>query len=101
MSGLTLLEVGLRSWYADDEIAVAQAMLASEAAAALAGHEALWAWDLGNDEHVLPFLALITSWLGRRRDVLFSEFCLPSAHSTRSRLGDRVNLVGRAGLEPG
>ncbi len=155
MSGGTLLEVGLRNWYADEEIAVAQAMLASEAAAALAGHEALWAWDLGNensncvvptsrsaartwltrmtlairgadptaritvglhmedleedrslgpqeaaeacdflsmhgypiyaawadgptDEQLLPFLALITSWLGRRRDVLFSEFGLPT-----------------------
>ena len=27
----------------------AQALLAGEAAAALAGHEAIWAWDLGNE----------------------------------------------------
>lgn len=155
MSGGKLVRAGVRNWYADEEIAVAQAMLASEAATALAGHDALWAWDLGNessncvvppsrstartwlrrmslairsadptalvtvglhmedleddrrlgpqeasevcdvlsmhgypiyaawadgptDEHLLPFLALITSWLGRGRKVLFSEFGLPT-----------------------
>ena len=30
-------------------VAAAQALLAGEAAAALAGHDALWAWDLGNE----------------------------------------------------
>ena len=33
----------------DAEVAAAQALLAGEAAAALAGHDALWAWDLGNE----------------------------------------------------
>jgi endo-1,4-beta-mannosidase len=146
---------GLRNWYADSEIALSQALLARDAAAALAGHGALWAWDLGNensncvrppdradasrwlaqiseairsaddaaritiglhmedlqegrnlgpreaadvcdfltmhgypiyatwaesgtDEHVVPFLARLTRWLGDGRDVLFSEFGLPT-----------------------
>jgi endo-1,4-beta-mannosidase len=162
MSGDTLLNVGLRNWYADEEIAVAQATLASEASAALAGHGALWAWDLGNensncvvptsrssartwltrmalairgadptalitvglhmedleedrrlgpqeatevcdflsmhgypiyapwadgptDEQLLPFLALITHWLGRGRDVVFSEFGLPTYRGSDER----------------
>ena len=38
-----------RNWYADDGVAAAQARLAAEAAAALAGHDASWAWDLGNE----------------------------------------------------
>ncbi len=38
---------------------------------------AAWA-DGPTDEHVLPFLALVTSWLGRGRNVLFSEFGLPT-----------------------
>jgi endo-1,4-beta-mannosidase len=146
---------GLRNWYSDPAVADAQALLAAEAAAALAGHEAVWAWDLGNensncvipettatarawlarltsairradeaalltvglhmedleedrrlgpgevsaacdflsmhgypiyavwangptDERLLPFLARITRWLGDGRDVLFSEFGLPT-----------------------
>ncbi len=146
---------GLRNWYTDPVVADAQALMAREAAAALAGHEALWAWDLGNensncvvppsrstalnwleritsairtadataaitvglhmedleedrklgphevseacdflsmhgypiyarwadgptDERLLPFLADITRWLGNGRDVLFSEFGLPT-----------------------
>ena len=155
MSGGRLSEAGLRNWYADEEIAHAQVLLAGEAAASLAGHEALWAWDLGNessncvvppsrssarrwlqrlakairgadqtalvtiglhmedleqdrrlgpaeacaacdllsmhgypiyatwadgptDEHLLPFLAQITRWLGNGREILFSEFGLPT-----------------------
>ncbi len=39
----------LRNWYADAEILDAQARLADRAAAALAGHPAMWAWDLGNE----------------------------------------------------
>ena len=155
MSGGRLSEAGLRNWYADEEVAHAQVLLAGEAAASLAGHEALWAWDLGNessncvvppsrssarrwlqrlakairradqsalvtiglhmedleqdrtlgpaeacaacdllsmhgypiyatwadgptDEHLLPFLAQITRWLGNDREILFSEFGLPT-----------------------
>ena len=146
---------GLRNWYADAEVGAAQALLAREAATALAGHDAVWAWDLGNensncvippsrasardwlervtaairaadpavditiglhmedlqedrrlgpaeaagvcdfltmhgypiyarwakgptDEHLLPFLAQLTRWLGGDSDVLFSEFGLPT-----------------------
>ena len=38
-----------RNWFSDVEITDAQVLLASESAAALAGHPALWAWDLGNE----------------------------------------------------
>lgn len=155
VSGGAIAKGGLRNWYSDPAVADAQALLAAEAAAALAGHEALWAWDLGNelsncvipataaaacawlarltsairdadesalltvglhmedleedrrlgpgdvsascdflsmhgypiyaswadgatDERLLPFLAWITRWLGAGRDVLFSEFGLPT-----------------------
>lgn len=160
---------GLRNWYADPEVGEAQALLAAEAATALAGHEALWAWDLGNensncvippsrssakdwlkriysairaadpavlvtiglhmedleqdrmlgpseaaevcdfltmhgypiyarwadgptDEHVLPFLAHLTRWLGDGRDILFSEFGLPTFHRAdpMEELADRA-----------
>ena len=155
VSGGKVNGAGLRNWYADEEITRAQALLAGEAAAALAGHEALLAWDLGSensncvvppsrssarrwlqristairaadqtalvmvglhmedleedrklgppeatevcdllsmhgypiyatwadgptDEHLLPFLAQITRWLGKGREVMFSEFGLPT-----------------------
>jgi endo-1,4-beta-mannosidase len=146
---------GVRNWYTDPQVGEAQLCLAAEAAAALSGHEAVWAWDLGNensncvvppttatarawlarlrsairaadetvlvtvglhmedleedrhlgprevaascdflsmhgypiyarwadgptDEQLLPFLARMTCWLGESRDVLFSEFGLPT-----------------------
>jgi endo-1,4-beta-mannosidase len=155
VSGGTVSGADLRNWYSDEEITRAQVLLAGEAAAALAGHEALWAWDLGNensncvrppsrtaarkwlqrtstairaadqsalvtiglhmedlqedrklgpeeasetcdllsmhgypiyagwadnptDEQLLPFLAQITRWLGNGRDILFTEFGLPT-----------------------
>ena len=49
VSGGAIAEGGLRNSYSDPAVADAQALLAAEAAAALAGHEALWAWDLGNE----------------------------------------------------
>ncbi len=49
VSGGRVVPDGLRNWYADPEILRAQVLLAGEAAAALAGHPALWAWDLGNE----------------------------------------------------
>ncbi|MDP9329922.1 MAG: hypothetical protein M3P11_04685 [Actinomycetota bacterium] len=167
VSGGAVTGEGLRDWYADREIARSQARLARDAAAAIAGHGALWAWDLGNensncvkphdsaagsgwmaqiseairgaddaaqitiglhmedlqedrhlgpreaaevcdfltmhgypiyatwarsstDEHVAPFLARLTRWLGGGKDVLFSEFGVPtygrgSPDSERSR----------------
>ena len=49
ISGESVVSAGLRNWYSDGEVAQAQALLAGEAAAALAGHGSLWAWDLGNE----------------------------------------------------
>ena len=40
---------GLRNWYLDDDVVRAQALFARRAAEVLAGHDALWAWDLGNE----------------------------------------------------
>lgn len=171
VSGGAIAEGGLRNWYSDPAVADAQALLAAEAAAALAGHEALWAWDLGNensncvipatnaaarawlapltsairradesalltvglhvedleedrrlgpgevsascdflsmhgypiyarwsngptDEQLLPFLARITRWLGAGRDVLFSEFGLP----TLRRAGPNRGVEGASSL---
>ena len=155
VSGGAVVASGLRNWYTDPVVVDAQALLATEAAAALSGHEALWAWDLGNensncvlppdraaacawlarivsalraaddtalvtvglhmedleedrrlgpheastvcdflsmhgypiyarwaggptDDQLVPFLARMTRWLGEGRDVLFTEFGLPT-----------------------
>jgi hypothetical protein len=43
LSGRRLSQRGYRNWYADPEVSTAQARLAGQAAAALAGHRALWA----------------------------------------------------------
>ncbi len=157
-------QTGLRNWYTDVAVVAAQALFAAQAAAALAGHEAVWAWDLGNensncaipptresarawlerltsairgaddtalvtlglhmedleddrqlgpleasgvcdllsmhgypiyagwaggptDDELLPFLARVTRWLGEGRDVLFSEFGLPTY--PRGRRGEQ------------
>lgn len=150
-----VVQDGLRNWYTDPAIGAAQTLLAAEAAAALAGHDAVWMWDLGNensncvipptaasgrawlarlvgairradpsalvtvglhmedleedrrlgpreasescdvlsmhgypiyarwaagatDDRLLPFLALVTRWLGEAREVVFTEFGLPT-----------------------
>jgi endo-1,4-beta-mannosidase len=39
----------MRNWYTDAFVLEAQALLARECASALAGHPALWGWDLGNE----------------------------------------------------
>ncbi len=175
MSGGRIANSGLRNWYTDTAIIRAQALLAGEAAAALSGHNAVWAWDLGNensncvvppsrssarawldritnavrtadqaalitvglhmedleedrklgpaeasefcdflsmhgypiyaswakgptDEHLLPFLAHATRWLGNGRELLFSEFGLPTYHPSdhgamRARRASRPPLV--------
>jgi len=49
VSGGHVVPDGLRNWYSDPEMVRAQVLLAGETAAALAGHRALWAWDLGNE----------------------------------------------------
>ena len=49
-------------------------------------------WAHGpTDEHLLPFLARVTRWLGDGGDVLFSEFGLPTY-----RRGDPHDAAGRA-----
>jgi endo-1,4-beta-mannosidase len=155
VSGGRVVQTGLRNWYTDAAVGAAQALFAAQASAALAGHEAVWVWDLGNensncaipptrasgrawlarltsairgsddtalvtlglhmedleddrqlgpleasdvcdllsmhgypiyagwaggptDEGLLAFLARMTRWLGGGRDVLFSEFGLPT-----------------------
>ena len=44
-----VVDEGLRNWYGDHDVLRAQGLMAGEAAAALAGHDAMWAWDLGNE----------------------------------------------------
>lgn len=62
-----------RNWYDDATITDAQALLAREAAAALRGHPALWAWDLGNENSNVCVPAtrdLARSWLARMADAI-------------------------------
>ncbi len=59
---------GLRNWYSDPLIARAQALLATEAAGALAGHDAVWMWDLGNESSncvIPPARSAAREWLRR------------------------------------
>lgn len=59
---------GLRNWYADPAIVAAQERLAAAAAGALAGHPAVWAWDLGNENSnctVPPDRRAGEAWLER------------------------------------
>jgi endo-1,4-beta-mannosidase len=59
---------GLRNWFTDPLVSDAQALLAAESAAALRGHEALWAWDLGNENSncvVPPTTGSAERWLAR------------------------------------
>jgi endo-1,4-beta-mannosidase len=49
VSGGRVVGDGLRNWYVDGDVARAQALLAGRVAEALAGHAAMWAWDLGNE----------------------------------------------------
>jgi len=66
-------ERGLRNWYSDPEIAGAQERLARAAAGALAGHSAVWAWDLGNENSnctIPPDRLTADSWLERMTDAI-------------------------------
>jgi len=68
VSGGRVVPAGLRNWYTDPIITDAQALLAAQAAAALAGHEALWIWDLGNENSncvIPPSRESARSWLAR------------------------------------
>jgi len=170
VSGGRVVDTGLRNWYTDSAVGDGQVLFAAEAAAALAGHEAVWAWDLGNensncvippirsaarawlarlssairsadatalvtvglhmedleedrrlgppeasescdllsmhgypiyarwadgptDDRLLPFLARVTHWLGEGRDLVFSEFGVPTYRDGRGKRGVR----GRGG----
>jgi endo-1,4-beta-mannosidase len=44
-----VVDRAMRNWYTDPLVVEAQALLARECARALAGHPALWGWDLGNE----------------------------------------------------
>jgi endo-1,4-beta-mannosidase len=44
-----VVDRAMRNWYTDPLVFEAQALLARECARALAGHTALWGWDLGNE----------------------------------------------------
>ena len=58
----------LASWYADATIVQAQSTLARYVAGALAGHDALYAWDLGNENSnctIPPDVAQAREWLAR------------------------------------
>ena len=68
VSGGRVTEAGLRNWYSDPVVASAQAYMAGEVAAALAGHEATWMWDLGNESSnctIPPSRSSARDWLGR------------------------------------
>ena len=68
VSGSKVVQAGLRNWYTDPLVLDAQALLAGEAAAALAGHAALEAWDLGNESSncvIPPSRAAARAWLAR------------------------------------
>jgi len=68
VSGGRVVHAGLRNWYADAVITDAQALLAAEAAGALAGHDAIWAWDLGNENSncvIPPSHESAGAWLTR------------------------------------
>ena len=63
----------LRNWYSDPEVADAQARLAASVSTALAGHPAVWAWDLGNENSnctIPPDPVSADRWLERMTSVL-------------------------------
>ncbi|MBW2629965.1 MAG: hypothetical protein JRE45_20460, partial [Deltaproteobacteria bacterium] len=73
VSGGRVTASRLASWYSDASIARAQSALAREVAGALAGHRALWAWDLGNENSncaVPPDKAHAREWLLRVTDAI-------------------------------
>ncbi len=73
VSGGRVAASRLANWYSDPSILRAQSALAREVAAALAGHSALWAWDLGNENSncvVPPDKAHGREWLLRMTDAI-------------------------------
>src|SRR5438270_11599204 len=91
VSAGAVVESGLRNWYADPAVADAQALLASEVAAALARHDALWAWDLGNEYSncgLPPRRDAARAWLSRIRAAHLSAFA-PRLLTVGLYTGDR------------
>jgi endo-1,4-beta-mannosidase len=73
VSGGEYRDVAARNWFEDPQIIEAQALLAREAASALRAHEALLAWDLGNENSnvcVPPSRDAGRAWLARMSDEL-------------------------------
>ncbi len=71
VSGGRVAASRLANWYSDASIVGAQSSLAREVAGALAGHPALWAWDLGNENSncaVPPGKGRAREWLLRVTD---------------------------------
>lgn len=71
VSGGRVAASRLANWYSDASIVRAQSSLAREVAGALAGHPALWAWDLGNENSncaVPPDKDSARDWLMRVTD---------------------------------
>jgi endo-1,4-beta-mannosidase len=63
----------IASWYTDEAIGSAQEYQAGQLARALAGHRALWAWDLGNENSnctIPPDKGAGRRWLGRMADAI-------------------------------
>ena len=70
----------LRSWYTDAGIVEAQERLARAVSTALAGHPAVWAWDLGNENSnctIPPDVAAAEAWLERMTTTIRS--CDPTS----------------------
>jgi endo-1,4-beta-mannosidase len=68
VSGGSTGRAGLRNWYSDVMVIEAQCLLAAEVATALRGHEAVWAWDLGNENSncvIPPSGKAARAWLAR------------------------------------
>ena len=66
----------LRNWYSDPEIVEAHEHLAAGVSAALAGHPAVWAWDLGNESSnctIPPDTGAADRWLDRMTSALRSN----------------------------
>jgi endo-1,4-beta-mannosidase len=64
---------GLRNWYADAAMVAAQVHQAEQVSTALAGHPAIWAWDLGNENSnctIPPDARSADAWLERITTVI-------------------------------
>jgi endo-1,4-beta-mannosidase len=75
VSGGRVVPSRLANWYADGSIVQAQSALAYEVAGVVSGHEALWAWDLGNENSncaIPPDKAHARQWLLRITDAIRS-----------------------------